>query len=333
MKTMERERMDASLVTEWLLEESDPSVRFRTLTELLDVPLADTEAMAARKAIPTSYQVQQLLETMHPAGYWLQTDPRTLRTVGDEVEYGKFATTHFCLAYLAEMGMDRSHPKVGLAAERYLNLQKADGDWGSHFSCLFGYNIRTFLMLGYRGDKRLERSIDLLENSSRGDGGYLCDMHEAKGSRRAPKSCIRGSLKALAAFAALGPAYWKHQSCAKLLQYFLDREGIYQREELLTPVNKDVVTMLFPFHWRAGLVEVLYYLSMMGYGHDRRLKRAWAILASKTEPDGRFILEWTPTQSAWKVGKRGAGNKWMTLYALLARKAAGAIGFGSRMKT
>ncbi len=83
--------------------------------------------------------------------------------------------------------------------------------------------------------------------------------------------------------------------------------------------------MLFPFHWRAGLVEVLYHLSRMGYGNDQRLKRAWALLATKSNSEGRYLLEWTPSQSAWKVGKRGAANKWMTLYALLAQKAAGVM--------
>jgi hypothetical protein len=92
---------------------------------------------------------------MHPDGYWLQRNPRTKEYVGDGVVYGSFATTHFCLAYLAELGMDGSHPQVAKAAERYLNLQKPDGDWWDHFSCLIGYNIRTFILLGYREDERV----------------------------------------------------------------------------------------------------------------------------------------------------------------------------------
>lgn len=59
----------------------------------------------------------------------------------------------------------------------------------------------------------------------------------------------------------------------------------------------------------------------MGFGKDPRLDRAWKLLAAKADRTGRFILEWTPTQSPWKVGKRGQPNKRMTLYALLAKKA------------
>ena len=146
-------------------------------------------------------------------------------------------------------------------------------------------------------------------------------MHETAGGRK--KSCIRGSLKALAALSELGPEYWEQASCRRLIGYFLDREGIYRRSELRVVANKDVQTMIFPFHWRAGLVEVLFHLSRMGYGDDSWLRRAWALLASKSTSEGRHILEWTPSQSAWKVGRPGAANKWLTLYALLAQKAAG----------
>jgi hypothetical protein len=146
-------------------------------------------------------------------------------------------------------------------------------------------------------------------------------MHEAKKGRRQVKSCIRGSLKALTAFCELGPQYWDHPNCKKLIGYFLDRGGIFSLKDPQRPVNDDVQMMIFPFHWRAGLVEVLHTLSRMGYGKDPRLDRAWKLLATKADRTGKYILEWTPTQSLWKVGKRGQPNKWMTLYALLAKKA------------
>ena len=299
----------------WLLEASDPSVCYRTHTELLGLPPGAPEVVAAKTAIPMSADVRGILDRMNPAGYWLQKNPRTQAVVGEGVEYGSFATTHFCLSYLAHLGMDRTDAQVARAAERYLDLMQPDGDWYRHLSCLTGYNIQTFLLLGYREDRRLRRSVQLLLDSGRADGGYLCDMHKGK-------SCIRGSLKALTAFCELGPQYWGHPSCRKLLGYFLERGGIYTRKDPRLPVNKDVQTMIFPFHWRAGLVEVLYVLSRMGVGQDPRLERAWKLLAAKADPTGRYLLEWTPTQSPWKVGKRGQPNKWMTLYALLARKAS-----------
>lgn len=95
--------------------------------------------------------------------------------------------------------MDGSYSFVEKAAERYLGLQKEDGDWWEHLSCLSCYNIRTFIMLGYRDDKRVQKAIDLMLDTHRPDGGYLCGIHE-KGKGRPQKSCVRGAAKALLGF-------------------------------------------------------------------------------------------------------------------------------------
>jgi hypothetical protein len=304
---------------EWLLEDENPSVQFRTLKEVLDYADEAPEVRRARAAILQSQPVQSLLGKMHPHGYWLQKNPRTQDIVGDGVEYGAFASTHFCLAYLAELGLDRTQPQVEKAAERYLALQGPDGDWYRHFSCLLGYNIRTFVLLGFRDDSRLRRAVELLAHTPREDGGYLCDMHEGKYKHKAVKSCIRGSLKALLAFSEF-PDYWEHPRCKQLVDYFLCRGGIFQSAYPGVPVNQDMQRLSFPITWRANGWEVLYALSKMGFGREERLQAAWAELESRADAAGRFCLDWTPTQSPWKVGKRGEVNKWITFYVAAARK-------------
>jgi hypothetical protein len=144
---------------------------------------------------------------------------RTGEILGEGVEYGAYGTTHYCLSYLAELGMDRSHPQIAKAADRYLSLQKNDYDFYRHFSCLLSYNIRTFTMLGYRDDPRVNRSTVLLLDIERLDGGYLCEMHKGKYKTKSVKSCIRGSVKALLAFSYL-PEYWRHGRIKKLVHYF-----------------------------------------------------------------------------------------------------------------
>ena len=182
---------------EWLLETENPSVRFRALDELLGRG-ETAEALEAKRSIPSSAPVLSLLGKMHPDGYWQQKNQQNGRVLGEGTEYGSFGTTHFCLAYCAELGLDKSHPLVAKAAERYLGLQQEDGDWQGHMSCLYAYNIRTFVKLGYRGDQRVQRAIDLLLETVRPGGGYLCDMHESpvKGRKRAasaapPRRCWR----------------------------------------------------------------------------------------------------------------------------------------------
>jgi hypothetical protein len=305
-------------VVAWLLEPEDPSIRYRTATELLDLPRDGNDAQALRKRAVTSDSVKSILGKMHPDNYWLQKNPRTGKMLGDGVEYGAFGTTHYCLSYLAELGMDRNHPQVARAAERYLNLQQSDGDFYRHFSCLLGYNIRTFAMLGYRDDDRVRRSLDSALNSNRPDDGYLCDIHEKRGNR-AVKSCIRGSVKMLLAFSHF-PETWSHTRVKKLVDYFLSREAIYQRHNRKDFVNKDMERNSFPITWRANVFEILLALSRMGYGRDSRLDRAWKVLDSKQDNRGRYFLDWTPRQCPWKVGDRNGPNKWVTFYSYLAHK-------------
>jgi len=300
-------------VADWLLEENEPSVRYRTLTELLDENPEAPEVRAAKAGIPESKSVRKIFSKMHPDGYW------EFKGLGAGVSYVDFVTTHFNLAFLAELGMDREDPRVALAAERYLGLAKPNGDYGRHMSCLYAYNLRTFTLLGYRDDPRVAKTVELMLGTSRPDGGYLCDTHEGKYKTRPAKSCINGSCKALMAFAEL-PELWGHPRCKQLVDYYLRRGGIFRSDEPGTPANRTSDLTVFPPHWRSNLLETAYALAVMGHGDRPELAGMWEKLESKRDADSRFVLDWDPPRSYFKTGKRGRANKWVTLYACLALK-------------
>ena len=85
-------------------------------------------------------------------------------------------------------------------------------------------------------------------------------------------------------------------------------------------MNKDMARNSFPIIWRANVYEVLLALGRMGHGDDGRLEIAWRFMDSKRGREGRYLLDWTPSQSPWKVGKRDEPNKWVTFYSYLAHK-------------
>ena len=306
----------------WLLDFNEPSLKYRVLTDLLDYKHDNPEIIELEKQIPDSTAVKKILERMHPDGYWLQTNPRTKVIAGDGVKYGAFASTHYCLSYLSELGLTKENPIVAKAAERYLNLQKEDGDFWLHMSCLSGYNLLTFIRFGYREDKRVQKTIDLMLNTERNDGGYLCEMHEKRSKKK--KSCVRGAAKVLMAFAEL-PEYWQHPRCLDLVNYFLSRNAIYN-SKLTGLVSRDMKGFSFPMTWGTNIWEILLALSKMGYGKDKRLNDAWELLESKKNNDGTYNLDHTPSQSPWKVGNRGMANPWLTFYILLAKKFRDSIG-------
>lgn len=302
-------------VVDWLLEESNPAIRYRTLVELLQEPPRSRSVKEAKAQLPENPAVRDLFARMHPDGYWLETNPRSGVTVGAGVEYGSYASNPFCLAYLAELGLDRSHPLVHQAADRYLGLQQADGDFWNHFSCLNGYTIRNFILLGYRDDPRLRKTIDLMRTTDRPDGGYLCDMHEKR--RPNSRSCIRGCAKMLMAF-ALMPELWSHERCTALAEYFLGRKCLFRLRKPGELVRRDITQTQFPIAWQTNALEILWSLSRMGLGKHAATKAAWKALEAKRTDDGRYIMDWTPTQTLLKAGKRGKPNKWITFYALQA---------------
>ena len=307
----------------WMLEKENPPVRYRTLTDLLEKPADDPDLIDAKARLPESEAVVNIFERMHPEGYWLQQNPRTKITYGEGAEYGAYLTTHFCLSYLAELGMDRQTRWVNEAASRYLDLQQPDGDFFRHFSCLYAFNIRTFIRLGFKGDPRLEKTIGLMLRTDRPDGGYLCDMHESKYKTKAAKSCIRGAAKALSAFAEL-PDLWDHPRCKALVEYFLKRDCLFRSDDPAKPVNRGIVLTYYPMTWKASFLEIIHSLSVMGYGSHPALTRSWEVLETKKDEQGRYRLDWTPgqVQKLLKPGRRGRQNKWVTLNALLAYKVA-----------
>jgi len=107
-----------SSTQDWLLDPSNPSVHFRSRTELLCHELTATEIADYKTLIQGSEQVRRIFGRMHPDAYRLHKKKGTSEYIGAGVEYASTATTHYCLAYLSELGLTREHPLIEKAAER-----------------------------------------------------------------------------------------------------------------------------------------------------------------------------------------------------------------------
>jgi hypothetical protein len=87
----------------WLLESANPSVRFFTLTEILDRPSNDRDVVAARRGIGTSASVNAILSAMHPDGYWENPGPGYAP---------KYRSTVWSLMFLDQLGADADRKSV-----------------------------------------------------------------------------------------------------------------------------------------------------------------------------------------------------------------------------
>lgn len=109
-------RMDENRLTEWLLQSQSPSIRYRVQRDLFD----SEPDPQLREEIEASKPGRRIFAKMHPDGYWLY------RGVGSGIDYAMSSSTHFVLSFLAELGLDSSHPVVDMAVNRYLDMSEPD---------------------------------------------------------------------------------------------------------------------------------------------------------------------------------------------------------------
>src|SRR3989442_5599584 len=145
----------------WLLEtDSDPSVRFRVLRELLDRPADDPVVVRAQKTIGRKGWAAQLLRGQHPEGQWV-----TPGSSAYELYRPKYVATNWRLLVLADLGLTRKTPRVAKAVSLFLRrFSGPSGDLGGRGSevCFTGNALRMLARFGYRKDPRTGAAIDWL---------------------------------------------------------------------------------------------------------------------------------------------------------------------------
>src|SRR3989442_8205967 len=157
----------------WLLEtDSDPSVRFRVLRELLDRPADDPVVVRAQKAIGRKGWAAQLLRGQHPEGQWV-----TPGSSAYELYRPKYVATNWRLLVLADLGLTRKTPRVAKAVGLFLRrFSGPSGDLGGRGGevCFTGNALRMLARFGYRKDPRTGAAIDWLVRHQKHDGGVDC---------------------------------------------------------------------------------------------------------------------------------------------------------------
>jgi hypothetical protein len=297
----------------WLLEDDEPSVQYRTLTELLDLGAEDARVRRALGRIPDSAAVDLLFSAMAPDGSWRYA-------YRDQINrYLKYLSA--TLSYAAEIGLGAEDERVTKAVHHLFGMQQLDGDFHRHYSCYNGLLLRALNRLGFAEAGETCRLRQLVRQSIRHDGGYHCDLRPKRGRGASPphKSCIKGSLKSLLAFSE-DVELSQTEECERLANYFLRRHLLFRNDDPATPVTRELLRLSFPFTYHPGLTEPLYALAKLGHGDRPELKEAWAILLSRADSDCRLPLERSLNWPHVGCGIRGRPSKWLTLYAGIIEK-------------
>lgn len=301
--------------TPWLLEPDNPSVRYFTLTDLLECPQSETDVRQAKATIMTSEPVQKILDAQYPDGYWVKPG----------IGYSpKYRATVWQVIFLADLGATRTAQIEKACQHVFEHTQRPDGAFIANkresgaILCLNGNLLRSLLWFGYGDDLRGQRGLDWLAARVNGDEGFCCHYN-------GQLPCAWGAVKALSAFAGLPegkrpPAVLEAmgRGVRFLLSYDLAKADYPNGHGSISPLW---FRFGFPLTYVSNILETLLILTRLGHSRHPSLAGAIEFMLGKHDEKGRWPLEYSPAKTWVRFGQKGQPSRWVTLDALRVLKA------------
>ena len=295
--------------TGWLLEESDPSVRYFTLRWLMDKPEEDSEVLAASRSIAGCAPVKKILKKQRPAGYW-GSDPNP------------HAGSRGHLLLLAWLGF-----KGNVASSRSMQayLDNCITENGSYAVTLKGRTIyipchaanllRMMVWFGFAGDPRGPKILDWLLGIQQADGVWPCI------SKLRPFPCLWATACVLRAIQDL-PGDWVTPAVEaarwQAIELFLNSGLSQYGKEKPSPLWYQFG---FPLQWDTDILEVLELIAPFISPNEPRIQKDLGVVLEKQDPAGRWPREKYPKGGTWMqqyvdFEEIGQPSKWVTLHAM-----------------
>jgi hypothetical protein len=259
----------------WLSSPDQPAARYRYLTEIQGMSPASKQARAARSAINRRGWGAEILGRQDPRGFWVARE---------SLYRPKYSATNWNLLVLAELGADPSDPQLkrglDLMCHDYAHGSKPFGKTGPHH-CFTGNMARMMIRLGRSDHPGVAKSLDWLADSQEKDGGWDCF-----GRKKGTLDCW----EALAAYAAYGvkrlTPKWKG-AMERGAEFYLDRRLLREGSKRYAAWER----IHYPVHYYYDFLLGLEILTSLGFGDDRRLAPALALLKKKRRPDRTWALD------------------------------------------
>ena len=314
---------------DWLLEEKNPSVRYYTLLDILDIPENNPTVCNAKNKIMESGIVPKIMSKQNPEGYW--GDPKKFYLTA------KYTGTAWTLIVLVSLGTHAEDRHIRKACEFILDnsqdrqgggfaIRSADhggGDHGAIEPCHTGNMVWCLIKCGFLDDDRTKHGIDWIVKYQRFDDGIENPPtgwpYDGWDMCWGNHTCSMGVVKALKALAEIPPDRRSKAIIDKIgeASEYLLKHHIYKRSHDLAQISRpEYLQFGFPWLWNIDVIEILDILTRLGY-KDKRMQEAIDLVISKQDDLGRWKLENTwngRTQSA--IEQKDKTSKWVTLHAL-----------------
>ncbi len=322
----------------WLLEKDDPGVRYLALRDLIGLSADDRELRTARKAAHKQGPIASVLAEIDKTGFWVEPGPG----------YNpKYRSTVWALIVLAQLGASIVEDKrIALACAYFVDHAfaaggqiTASGAPSGTADCLQGNLCWALLELGYE-DSRLNAAFEWMARTVTGEGlapatdrqaavryyaGKCGPLFACGSNNKLP--CAWGGVKVMLALSKV-PArrrtpLMKHAIKQGVEFFFsVDPATAAYPTGFSSKPNQSWWKFGFPVFYVTDVLQIVEALVALGYGHDPRLSNAVALIRSKQDDQGRWLLEYDYTGKTWgDFGRKKQPNKWVTLRALRTLKA------------
>jgi hypothetical protein len=307
-------------VIDWLLD-SDPSIRWQVMRDLLDAP--EPQWRAERAKVETEGWGARLLSYEDEDGQWAggaflprDFDLREWQEVGQP-----WTTTAFSLSQLHELGLDPTSDR----ARRAVELIGANSRWdhagqpyweGEVEECINGRTVADGAYFGVDVSPIVERLV----GERLDDGGWNCER--ANGSVRSSFATTINVLEGLLEYeAATGGTPGSRAARASGEEYLLKR-SLFRRLGTGEPADERFLDFLHPNRWRYDVLRALDYFraaaALSGAAPDSRLREAVDHVRARRSDDGTWPLDWRMPGRVWFDMDDGPGepSRWVTLRAM-----------------
>jgi len=300
-------------VIDWLLE-GDPAIRWQVLRDLTNASAGEVAAERAR--VEHDGWGARLLALEDPDGLWDGGACFPAFYTGDEPGQPWTATMH-TLQTLQLLGLDPASE----SARRAIGLIAENGRWehagqryfdGEVEPCINGRVIDAGAYFGVDVSAIAERI--LAERLA--DGGWNCEAEN--GSVRSSFDTTINVLDGLLEFErATGESTEVHMARRSGEEYLLER-GLFRSKSTGAVVQPAYLEFAFPYYWHYDVLRALDYFRRAGADPDPRVTEAVAVVQSKQQPDGRWLLDSIhPGRVHFDLeGAPGSPSRWNTLRAL-----------------
>ena len=303
-------------VLDWLLD-SDPALRWQVLRDLVQAP---AEVVAAERArVASEGWGARLLDLQGEDGQWDGGACFPGRYFAHRHEYQgqPWTSTLPTLQLLHDFGVEPRHPRVGEAVAQVQAHCRWEHAGQPFFSgevepCINGRTVTLGTHFGLNVDAVVARLLaEQLE-----DGGWNCEAEN--GSVRSSFATTINVLEGLLAHGrATGGSAEAIAARRRGEEYLLERH-LLRRKSTGEVVNPAWLQLSFPVRWHYDVLRALDYFRAAGDPPDTRLGEAIALLRSKQQPDGTWLLENTHPGQVHFALEDGDGrpSRWNTLRAL-----------------